>query len=57
MNGEKQFIYEDKTFATVLVPCYFENEEIEYYIGIDFDMKDVNYYIIDFAIKEILIIL
>ena len=57
VNGEKQFIYEDKTFATVLVPCYFENEEIEYYIGIDFDMKDVNYYIIDFAIKEILIVL
>lgn len=57
VNGEKQLIYEDKSFITVLVPYYFENDEVEYYIGIDFDMEDVNHYIIDFIIKEILIVL
>ena len=56
-DGEKQFIYEDKQFATVLVPHYFENNEIDYYVGIDFDMKDVNHYINDFSIKEIAIML
>ena len=56
-NGEKELIYENKQFATVLVPYYFENDEIEYYVGLDFDMEDVNYYINDFILKEILIML
>lgn len=56
-NGNKELIYEDKQFATVLVPNYFDNEEIEYYVGLDFDMQDVNHYINDFTIKEIIIML
>ena len=57
VNGEEQYNYEDKQFATVLVPHLSENDEVEYYVGVDFDMKDVNNYIIDFTVKEILIVL
>lgn len=57
IDGKEEYVYEDKQFATVLVPYLSETGKVEYYIGIDFDMKDINLYINDFTIKEIGIIL